>query len=588
MPADPQARPVRWPPDRLRAPFAPRQTPRPAPSAGVFDPPYRCVLVNAAWVSHLAGVVDVLTEADAWAGADPARAAAIQQVEAFLRALTLGNCAMGITGIRVTGCTLEGGVRRLRDLDRSRRPHVMRCARPAGSGRAGRRERGAARLRGLDPVAAGRRRPDLGQPLPGPAGRRAGRTGRGRRGGGAAGVGVHRGRDAALRRDLDPVAARGRRRVAEPGGPGRSPGRSRRGRRVGGAAGVGVHRGRDAALRRNLDPVAARGRRRVAEPGQSGRLQGDPGEDGADGAPGPPGAAGADGASAELRVYEYTDPEGPQYGERWIQWRQDDDSPTWTDLVSLAALTGPQGPPGLDGVDGLPGAPGAPGECIPYPGDATQGGDVDQEWCGAATYLTDFLDGLLRDVLARIAAGSSVAAFLQDLLAATVVAIPVVAAIKASWDAIAMKYALIDAEADSTFWGQVKCALYAAQPTGNAFSATTLEAWRTQILSLPNAPNAAPEVAGMLGWLTLGEWQRKAWIGSLAPSALCAAECPGEDVPEVCVVKTLAWATAPIGVTYVGDNYWDITLVQDQVSGCTLLRRRRRCVRRHEWPWLQG
>src|SRR5690606_29373807 len=56
--------------------------------------------------SHLAGVVDVLTEADAWAGADPARAAAIQQAEAFLRALTLGNCAMGITDIRVNGCPL--------------------------------------------------------------------------------------------------------------------------------------------------------------------------------------------------------------------------------------------------------------------------------------------------------------------------------------------------------------------------------------------------------------------------------------------------------------------------------------------------
>ena len=107
MPADPKTRPIRWPPDRLREPFAPRQAPRPAPSEGVFDPPYRCVLVNEAWISHVVGMVDVLTEDDSWTGEETGRYLAIQQIEAFLNALATGNCSMGITDIRVNGCKLE-------------------------------------------------------------------------------------------------------------------------------------------------------------------------------------------------------------------------------------------------------------------------------------------------------------------------------------------------------------------------------------------------------------------------------------------------------------------------------------------------
>ena len=66
-----------------------------------------------------------------------------------------------------------------------------------------------------------------------------------------------------------------------------------------------------------------------------------------------PGLDGEDGASPEMRVFE-----------GYIQWRQDDDSPTWGNLIAIEDL---RGLPGLDGEDGLPGldgADGADGVCV--------------------------------------------------------------------------------------------------------------------------------------------------------------------------------------------------------------------------------
>jgi len=63
---------------------------------------------------------------------------------------------------------------------------------------------------------------------------------------------------------------------------------------------------------------------------------------GAPGAPGAPGAVGDDGASVELRV-----------SGGFIQWRQDDNNPTWANLIAVADLVGAPGEPGQDGLDGI-------------------------------------------------------------------------------------------------------------------------------------------------------------------------------------------------------------------------------------------
>lgn len=58
-------------------------------------------------------------------------------------------------------------------------------------------------------------------------------------------------------------------------------------------------------------------------------------------------AIGADGASVEMRV-----------DGGYIQWRQDDDTPTWANLIAISELVGEQGPVGAMGAPGGDGAPG--------------------------------------------------------------------------------------------------------------------------------------------------------------------------------------------------------------------------------------
>lgn len=59
-----------------------------------------------------------------------------------------------------------------------------------------------------------------------------------------------------------------------------------------------------------------------------------------------------DGASVELRI-----------ANGCIEWRQDDDSPTWQCLIELSELEGATGPQGVQGVPGPAGPQGAPGVC---------------------------------------------------------------------------------------------------------------------------------------------------------------------------------------------------------------------------------
>lgn len=121
---------------------------------------------------------------------------------------------------------------------------------------------------------------------------------------------------------------------------------------------------------------------------------------------GPPGADGADGASVEMRLHE-----------GYIQWRQDDDDPTWTNLVPLIDITGPIGPTGETGATGPQGLPGEPGLDGP-PGPAGPTGPTGpggneypppptsaepDALCNAAAFIVGKIRALISDVLTDLA-----------------------------------------------------------------------------------------------------------------------------------------------------------------------------------------
>lgn len=68
--------------------FAPRRNPLPAPAPGIFDFPYACVTINQSWASHIIGVLEPLTQRDAWAGSTPEVQRAQQEIEKLLELLS--------------------------------------------------------------------------------------------------------------------------------------------------------------------------------------------------------------------------------------------------------------------------------------------------------------------------------------------------------------------------------------------------------------------------------------------------------------------------------------------------------------------
>lgn len=108
------------------------------------------------------------------------------------------------------------------------------------------------------------------------------------------------------------------------------------------------------------------------------------------------GIDGQDGASPEMRV-----------SGGYIQWRQDDDSPTWTNLIAISALIGPQGvkgdtgDPGLQGFKGEKGDTGSPGTGgNVYPAKPTAAQSV--ALCNAATYVVEQIRNLIVDVYTQL------------------------------------------------------------------------------------------------------------------------------------------------------------------------------------------
>lgn len=68
MPNRVETRPILCPSDMERYAPQPRDTPRPIPSSGIYDPPYSFHKVNHQWRAHIFGQAETLLRYDAWDG----------------------------------------------------------------------------------------------------------------------------------------------------------------------------------------------------------------------------------------------------------------------------------------------------------------------------------------------------------------------------------------------------------------------------------------------------------------------------------------------------------------------------------------
>lgn len=64
----------------------------PPPDAGVFDEPRICVEINALWVSHVIGLLGMMTLPHYWDADETTQYDLTQQANELLKAIVNGNC----------------------------------------------------------------------------------------------------------------------------------------------------------------------------------------------------------------------------------------------------------------------------------------------------------------------------------------------------------------------------------------------------------------------------------------------------------------------------------------------------------------
>lgn len=247
------------------------------------------------------------------------------------------------------------------------------------------------------------------------------------------------------------------------------------------------------------------------------------------------GVDGTNGASAELRKTSTA-----------IQWRQDDNTPTWADLVALSEITGPAGAtgsPGLTGSPGADGADGADGDCAdcetesppPNPQAAI---DPSGTRCGIATAVTkdlrriwnqayddsdDFVGAYVSGtltVLALVAAftpGVNIAVAAAALLGAAVVGINTIASSGET------------SQFDNLVEEELRCALFCALDDSGEITASVISKWAANAnAALTNSQKSA--IVQAITDVPLQQWQFIAYSAPVVNSASCA-DCE-QDCPE--------------------------------------------------------
>lgn len=267
-------------------------------------------------------------------------------------------------------------------------------------------------------------------------------------------------------------------------------------------------------------------------------LQGEPGADGANGADGAPGATGAtgapgaDGASVELRI-----------SGDFIQWRQSDDSPTWTNIIALDDLKGEQGEQGVTGLDGPQGAKGDKGD-KGDPGDCECGEAPERPpeeegdgWrCGVAINVANYLQKLWFDayensggLLAGVEGGTvtltSIAAVFFPAIAVPVAILNAVIGVFAAIVALDQ----VDVEAfDADALERYRCMLYCILPDDGNLTQAILNDWADLIEGDTLNP-AAATVAQLVRSAPFDAFQWIAYAASEVNPEACDCGCEEDD-----------------------------------------------------------
>lgn len=252
------------------------------------------------------------------------------------------------------------------------------------------------------------------------------------------------------------------------------------------------------------------------------------GADGDDGTDGINGDDGTNGASAELRKTTTA-----------IQWRQDDNSPTWADLVLLSEITGAAGAAGSPGAPGAPGSPGADGQdcddCTPgQPSPEETTTDDEGRLCAGATGLTDWLIDILQynidqlQLVTQITSGviDIVLLNLDEVASTGAQFTPVVGSVV---DALQLLFTagpqLIEVQLSSPAYREkVFCKLYCLAKDAGGFNESVFTAW------LGNLGSDTPDVhlanvGNIVGYAAVSRRFAIYATGSSVECDLCT-ECP--------------------------------------------------------------
>lgn len=241
------------------------------------------------------------------------------------------------------------------------------------------------------------------------------------------------------------------------------------------------------------------------------------------------GEDGQDGASVELRV-----------SGDYIQWRQDDDDPTWTNLVALEDLEGPQGIQGIQGIpgeDGEQGEPGADGEC-PDCGNTPPDYDPPEETDGIkcsiaineAKYVRglwqkayDDEDGILEGVFNGVITISTLLAyFFPGIAIAGVIAGLMAQILRGIND-------LESNEFDDDYEEKIRCDLFCIlQAQGKTtIDADVITAWSAAVVEGANPYQEL--TAQLIANVPLSEFQWIAYASSEVNPEACDCDCDDDD-----------------------------------------------------------
>jgi hypothetical protein len=293
------------------------------------------------------------------------------------------------------------------------------------------------------------------------------------------------------------------------------------------------------------------------------------GPPGADGADGVDGAPGADGASPEMRVFEEV-----------IQWRQDDDDPTWTDLIELEELEGPQGNPGPTGATGPTGPQGEPGEpgedcdCVtPGPAYVPPEETLDIQ-CSIAINEAKYVRGLwdkayeddggnISDYINLLITGSALLAIFFPVAGIGALIGSIMVGILVS---------INDQETnqfDNEYEEKLRCWLYCLliDQGKTTIDQAIIDAWVALIETGSNPYEAL--AAQLIQNTPISEFQWIAYASSEVDPAACDCDCD-DDEPEVCATYDFRvddGGFLPVSgscITWVSGDGW-----RRPASGCT-------------------